>query len=187
MLPPTRKFDATSSSPRTKVSDVTDETLYTESGNPIGIRVSYTIRFPWNDHYDVDPFLRPADDTFYRAIRDRNTGPKLHPRAASHESRSHERSFPFPEEANRGKMDPKSLQVPTYGLWLDKGVNYRFTFDMAPRYIGVKKDGGGYCRALPEQLRWRGSPEGLDALIRASAPGTLRNLDPRHNVRAPGR
>ena len=132
---------------RTKVSDVTDETLYTESGNPIGIRVSYTIRFPWNDHYDVGPFLRPADG-FYRAIRDQmpdrsyTHGP-LHMKAVARTI------VPFPEKANDGKMDPKSLQVPTYGLWLDKSVNYRFTFDMAPRYIGVKKDGGGYLPCTP--------------------------------------
>ncbi len=152
---------------RTKVSDVTGETLYTESGNPIGIRVSYTIRFPWNDHYDVDPFLRPGD-TFYRAVRDqipRNfTHGPLHMKAIARTI------VPFPEEANHGKMDPKSLQVPTYGLWFDRGVDYQFTFDMIPRYIGVKKDGGGYCRGLPEQLRWHGSPEGLDALIRGDAP-----------------
>ena len=152
---------------RTTVSDVTDETLYTEGGNPIGIRVSYKIRFPWNDHYDIDPFLRPGD-SFYRAVRDQI------PRNFTHgplRMKAVARTIvPFPEEANRGKMDPESLQAPTYGLWFDRGVDYQFTFDMIPKYIGVKNDGGGYCLALPEQLRWHGSPEGFDALIQAGAP-----------------
>ena len=152
---------------RTKVTDVTDETLYTESGNPIGIRVSYTIRFPWNDYYDIDPFLRPGN-TFYRAVRDEI------PRNFTHgplRLKAIARTIvPFPEEANRGKMDPKSLAAPTYGLWFDRGVDHQFTFDMIPKYIGVKNDGGGYCLALPEQLRWGGSPEGFDALIQAGAP-----------------
>ena len=152
---------------RTNVSEVTDETLYTKIGNPIGIRVSYTIRFPKYDHYDIDPFLRP-DDTFYHAVRDQI------PRNFTHgplRMKAIARTIvPFPQEANRGKMGPKSLQVPTYGLWLDNGVSCRFTFDLVPRYIGIKKDGGGYCLALPEQVNWHGSFDGFYALIQASAP-----------------
>ena len=111
--------------------------------------------------------VRPGD-TFYRAVRDQI------PRNFTHgplRMKAVARTIvPFPQEANRGKMDPKSLEVPRYGLWFDRGLDYQFTFDMIPKYIGVKNDGGGYCLALPQQLRWRGSPEGFDALIQAGAP-----------------
>lgn len=88
---------------RTQVSDVRDETLYTADGNPIGIRVSYAIRFPHDGYYEVSPFMRP-DEGFHRAVRDQIRARSYSDRPL--QMRAAARTIePYPVEANQGRID----------------------------------------------------------------------------------
>jgi hypothetical protein len=47
-----------------KVWNVRDETFFSEKGNPIGIRVSFSVQFPRSDYYGVSPWVTlPEGDT----------------------------------------------------------------------------------------------------------------------------
>ena len=72
---------------------------------------------------------------------------------------------PLPIEANSGAIARRNLEVPTFGVVFEPDIDYRFTFDLTPRYIRRVEGEPGYCVADSEGMRWRGSPEGYQTLL----------------------
>jgi hypothetical protein len=52
----------------TKVWDVRDEMLLSDKGNPIGIRVSFSVQFPRADYYGASPWLSLPDVDAYAMV-----------------------------------------------------------------------------------------------------------------------
>jgi len=158
---------------RTVVSDVGDELLLSEQGNPIGGRLRFTLRFPIADYYWIEPHLQPPND-LYRTIADRlpervhRMSPlNLEPIAKSVE--------PYPQALNADREDDLFF-IGAFSLRFEKNVDYQFTFDLAPAYFKRRPKEPGMCFVEPNANNWPNSPEAFDALIQVDveAPYRLR-------------
>jgi hypothetical protein len=151
----------------TKISDVRDELLRNEDGQPIGIRFEFTAEFPFTDYYSIEPNLQP--DTGYSSkiapripARSYNPSP-LRMRVVS---KSVE---PFPSREDRALFDEYQGDLPGFGLRFDSGVAYRFRFDLTPSYMRKGKS-GAYCIAYPDERNYGSPREVFDALVQMDVP-----------------
>ena len=147
---------------RTVVSDVRDELLLSEQGNPIGVRLRFTLRFPMEDYYWIEPHLQPPNG-LYQTIagrmpeRVRRMSPlDLEPIAKSVE--------PYPHALNADRVDDLFF-IGAFSLRFKKNVDYQFTFDLAPTYFKRKPKEPGMCFVEPNENNWPNSREAFEALI----------------------
>ena len=148
----------------TGVSDVTNELLLSEQGNPIGVRLRFKLRFPKEDYYWIEPHLQPPNG-LYRTIFDRlpervhRTNPlNLEPIAKSVE--------PYPHALNADRGEDMFF-IGAFSLRFEKNVDYQFTFDLAPTYFKRRPKELGRCFVEPNANNWPNSREAFEALIQA--------------------
>jgi hypothetical protein len=151
----------------TKVTDVSDEPLVNESGQPIGIRFQFTLEFPTRDYYYIEPYLQP--DPEYKSkiwqqipLRTFNPTP-LNMRVIA------KSLDPFPSGEDFDAFSKYQGNIPAIGLRFDKGVAYRFRFDMTPSYLRKDK-AGNYCIAYPNEQNRTWQREAFDAIIQLEPP-----------------
>ena len=105
----------------TEVANVHDELLLSPRGNPIGIRVRYSIRFPRTDFHAPHPYLTPEESL----LRETGTLFFLHVIRESVE----------PELEKTNKFKGKTL--------------YQLSFDMIPNFLVQNATGDKLCVAYP--------------------------------------
>ncbi len=146
----------------TKVTEVSDEPLVNENGQPIGIRFQFTVEFPTHDYYYIEPQLRPESEYISKVSRQipaRSFNP------APLNMRVYSKSLePFPSGEDFDTFNKYQGNIPAVGLRFDKGVAYRFRFDMTPSYLRKDKTGKD-CIAYPSEQDQGLSREVFDTLI----------------------
>lgn len=115
--------------PRTQVFDVAYAPFLSGSGRPIGIEVTYAIKFSQAGRYV--PELRIAAELEAGVSYDDNN--RLHALKASVEPLPHE--VYAPEKA--AEISARAFQP--FDLLYSAGTVYRFTLDLVPEYIGLEK------------------------------------------------
>jgi len=112
---------------RAELVSWTDELLRSEKGNPVGIRLKYSIRFPVDGSYSPFPSLQPARTGygFTGAL-----GMRVH----------------------KGMVEPEPDGVQKSNQWLfggrgifKAGVVYNFTVDLIPNYAFFNEQRGAFC------------------------------------------
>lgn len=112
---------------RAHIVDWNDEPLLSEKGNPIGVRLKYSIRFPVDGSYSPFPSLYPerASRGFTGAL-----GMRVHKGSVE----------PEPDGAQ------KSNQLIFGGRGTFKvGVVYNFSVDLIPNYVFFNEQKGAFC------------------------------------------
>src|SRR5262245_42761565 len=125
---------------RAQLMNWKDELLLSEKGNPVGIRLKYSIRFPVDGSYSPFPSLHPARTGygFTGAL-----GMRVHKGAVE----------PEPDGAQ------KSNQWIFGGRGIFKaGVVYNFTADLIPNYAFFNEQKGGFCLQTRAYTHARGTP-----------------------------
>jgi hypothetical protein len=126
---------------RAQIVSWTDEPLLTEKGNPIGIRLKYSIRFPMDGAYSPFPSLYPdrASRGFTGAL-----GMRVH----------------------KGSVEPEPEGAQKSSQWLfggrgtfKAGVVYNFTVDMIPNYVFFNEQKGAFCLQTKAYIQ-SGGPAG---------------------------
>ena len=155
----------------TEVSDVSNELLLSEQGNPIGVRLRFKLRFPMEDYYWIEPHLQPPNG-LYRTISDRlpervhRTDPlDLEPIAKSVE--------PYPHALNPDRGEDMFF-IGAFSLRFEKNVDYQFTFDLAPTYFKRRPKEPGMCFVEPNANNWPNSREAFEALIQVDVEAAYR-------------
>ncbi|MGH9756043.1 MAG: hypothetical protein ACREA2_24950 [Blastocatellia bacterium] len=112
---------------RAQIVDWNDEPLLSEKGNPIGIRLKYSIRFPVDGSYSPFPSLYPerASRGFTGAL-----GMRVH----------------------KGSVEPEPDGAQKSNQWIfggrgtfKAGVVYNFSVDLIPNYIVFNEQKGAFC------------------------------------------
>jgi hypothetical protein len=112
---------------RAQIMSWSDDPLLSEKGNPIGIRLKYSIRFPVDGSYSPFPSLYPerASSGFTGAL-----GMRLH----------------------KGSVEPEPDGAQKSSQWLfggrgtfKAGVLYNFTVDLIPNYVFFNEQKGAFC------------------------------------------
>ncbi len=112
---------------RAEIVSWSDEPLFSEKGNPIGVRLRYSIRFPVDGSYSPFPSLYPERPSrgFTGAL-----GMRVHKGSVE----------PEPEGAQ------KSNQWIFGGRGVFKaGVVYNFSVDLIPNYVFFNEQKGSFC------------------------------------------
>ncbi len=151
----------------TKVTDVSDELLPGENGQPIGIRFQCTVEFPTKDYYSIEPFLQPDSNYTSKIWQQINASTyNLAPLNMRVIAKSLE---PFPSGEDLDSFNKYQGELPGFGLRFDRGVAYQFRFDMTPSYFRKNK-AGKYCIAYPNEKNHGTPREVFDAVIRLNVP-----------------
>jgi hypothetical protein len=151
----------------TKISNVRDELLRNEDGQPIGIRFEFTADFPLPDYYSIEPNLQPAAGYSSKiAPRVPARGYNPSPLRMRVVAKSVE---PFPSGEDRALFEQYQGDLPGFGLRFDSGVAYRFRFDLTPSYVRKGKS-GAYCIAYPDERNYGSPREVFDALVQMDVP-----------------
>lgn len=112
---------------RAQIVTWSDEPLLSEKGNPIGIRLKYSIRFPVDGSYSPFPSLYPerASRGFTGAL-----GMRVH----------------------KGSVEPEPDGAQKSSQWIfggrgtfKAGVVYNFSVDLVPNYIFFNEQKGAFC------------------------------------------
>lgn len=112
---------------RAQVSGYNDEMLLTESGNPVGIRLRYSVRFP------VDGYYSPLPNLYPEKIGNGYTGAlsmRLLRSAVS----------PLPE----GVTQPQQVLYAGRSIY-KRDQPYEFTVDLVPNYVIYNEQQKKYC------------------------------------------
>jgi hypothetical protein len=126
---------------RAQIVNWSDEPLLTDKGNPIGIRIKYSIRFPVDGSYSPFPSLYPdrAGRGFTGAL-----GMRVY----------------------KGSVDPAPDGAQKSSQWLfggrgtfKAGVVYNFTVDLIPNYISFNEQKGVFCLQTKAYIQ-SGGPAG---------------------------
>ncbi|HEY8460124.1 MAG TPA: hypothetical protein VIM99_07070 [Blastocatellia bacterium] len=125
---------------RARIVNWSDEPLLTEKGNPIGIRLKYSIRFPVDGAYSPFPSLYPdrASRGFTGAL-----GMRVH----------------------KGSVEPEPDGAQKSSQWLfggrgtfKAGVVYNFTVDLIPNYVFFNDQKGAFCLQTKAYIQSGGHP-----------------------------
>src|SRR5262245_40911978 len=112
---------------RAQIVSWNDEPLLSEKGNPIGIRLKYSIRFPVDGSYSPLPSLYPerASRGFTGAL-----GMRVH----------------------KGSVEPEQDGAQKSSQWIfggrgtfKAGVVYNFSVDLIPNYVSYNEQKGAFC------------------------------------------
>jgi hypothetical protein len=112
---------------RAEVVSWSDEPLLSEKGNPIGIRLKYSVRFPVDGSYSPFPSLYPerASRGFTGAL-----GMRVH----------------------KGSVEPEPDGAQKSSQWIfggrgtfNAGVVYNFSVDLVPNYVFFNEQKGAFC------------------------------------------
>ncbi len=127
---------------KTRIWDVQDQILLSRKGNPIGIRLQYSMLFPKSDYYETGPTLSPMSLAFL----------------PSHGSFS---NSIFLMRSVHTTIEP-TPHIPTNdsGIRYNGGVAYRFTVDTLPAFLQAV--GSELCTTAEEDSAYRAFPE-IDA------------------------
>jgi hypothetical protein len=126
---------------RAQIESWIDEPLLSEKGNPIGIRLKYSIRFPVDGSYSPVPSLYPdrAGRGFSGAL-----GMRLH----------------------KGSVEPEPDGAQKSSQWLfggrgtfKAGVVYNFSVDLVPNYVFFNEQKGAFCLQTKAYIQ-SGGPAG---------------------------
>jgi hypothetical protein len=126
---------------RAQIVNWSDEPLLTEKGNPIGIRLKYSIRFPVDGSYSPFPSLYPdrASRGFTGAL-----GMRVH----------------------KGSVEPEPDSAQKSSQWLfggrgtfKAGVVYNFSVDLIPNYVFFNEQKGAFCLQTKAYIQ-SGGPAG---------------------------
>jgi len=126
---------------RAQIVDWSDEPLFSEKGNPIGIRLKYSIRFPVDGSYSPFPSLYPerASRGFTGAL-----GMRVH----------------------KGSVEPEPDGAQKSSQWLfggrgifKAGVIYNFSVDLVPNYVYFNEQKGSFCLQTKAYIQ-AGGPAG---------------------------
>lgn len=112
---------------RAQVSSYTDEMLLTEGGNPVGIRLRYTVRFP------VDGYYSPLPNLYPEKIGNGYTGALSMRQIRSSVT-------PLPE----GVTQPQQVLYAGRILY-KRDQPYEFTVDLVPNYVIYNEQQKKYC------------------------------------------
>jgi hypothetical protein len=156
---------------RTVVSDVGDELLLSEQGNPIGVRLRFTLRFPIEDYYWIEPHLQPPNG-LYRTISDRMPE-RVHRMSPLNLETIAKSVEPYPDALN-GDRGEDMFFIGAVGLRFEKNVDYQFTFDLAPAYFKRRPKEPGMCFVQPNENNWPNSREAFEALIQVDVEAAYR-------------
>jgi hypothetical protein len=124
---------------RAQILSWSDEPLLSEKGNPIGIRLKYSIRFPVDGSYSPFPSLYPdrASRGFTGAL-----GMRVH----------------------KGFVEPEPDGAQKSSQWLfggrgtfKAGVAYNFSVDLLPTYIFFNEQKGSFCMQTKPYIQSGGS------------------------------
>ncbi len=107
----------------TEVSAMKDETLFSPQGNPVGIRFTYSMRFPDNNYFWHSPYVSPEEYLGVSVWTDMRT-------------------------ANR-TIDPP--MIGTDPLRYERGKTYHFTVDMVPYFVIRNADKTTSCILKPPE------------------------------------
>ena len=142
---------------QTHLDDVTDEPLYSNAGNLMGMRIGFTLVPPETGYYSVDPLIEPAveqESALAEALA--ATGLDRH----LFDLRVVRRTIdPEPRAINVRRLAEDVLDRTGGGLYLEQGVAYGFTYDLLPAYMIDPRDPlparnagrlADYCLALPD-------------------------------------
>lgn len=128
----------------TRIWDVRDEPLLSRHGNPLGIRVSYSMLFPKSDYYETDVTLGPESLSFLPA------------------QGSFSNSI-FLMRPVRTVIDPPPQKLADGSAPLfEGGVSYHFTVDTLPAFLRV--DGGELCTTSEDDAAYKAFPQ-IDARL----------------------
>ncbi len=131
---------------RAEIVNWRDEPLLSEKGNPIGIRLKYSIRFPVEGSYSPFPSVYPERVSlgFTGAL-----GMRVH----------------------KGSVEPApdGVQNPSQGIFggrgnFKAGVVYNFTADLIPNYVAFNEQKNSFClqtKAYSQQAGQQGSQTSL--------------------------
>jgi hypothetical protein len=126
---------------RAQIVSWSDEPLLTEKGNPIGIRLKYSVRFPVDGSYSPFPSLYPdrASRGFTGAL-----GMRVH----------------------KGSVEPEPDGAQKSSQWLfggrgtfKAGVVYNFSVDLIPNYVFFNEQKGSFCLQTKAYIQ-SGGPAG---------------------------
>ncbi len=123
-----------------EVTDFLDEFLYSPNGNPIGVRLRFSIRFKSAGGYAPTPSLLPADESL-KGVRGL-------------------RAFKMEVEPAPAPL-PRSPMRPPYGRY-QGGVVYHFTAEMLPDFYFPRAAQRGPCvsfRGSEEERAFKGPVE----------------------------
>ncbi len=118
-----RDLEALQAVHNTEVLDLRDEPLHTPAGNPIGVRLSFSVRFPRSGPSAPTPSMFPIGPQFQGARVLRAFRMTVEP---------------APEPLRNSPLRPP------YGRYR-AGQVYRFTADMLPSFYFPSAGGGGPC------------------------------------------
>lgn len=129
---------------RSQITDWSDEPLLSEKGNPIGIRLKYSVRFPVDGQYSPFPqaFPERITSSFTGALSLRILRSSV---------------TPLPEGLQNGQ------QLFSGGRQTFKGgVTYNFTIEMVPSYANYIEQKKSFCLATKSYLQ--ANPQGQPGL-----------------------
>lgn len=111
----------------TEVLDMKDEVLYSKTGNPIGIRLNYQMRFPDNDYFWQSVSISPKD----------HLGASI---------------WASMQMVNRNIEPPMTSTDPSkYAVKYEQGKTYNFTVDMIPDFVIQNVDKTKQCIRKPSK------------------------------------
>jgi hypothetical protein len=117
-----------------------DEVLLSEKGNPVGIRLKYSMRFPVDGSYSPFPSLHPA-----------RTGYGF--------------TGALGMRVNKGSVEPEPDGAQKSNQWIfggrgifKTGVVYNFTVDLIPNYAYFNEQKGSFCLQTKAYIQPSGTP-----------------------------
>jgi len=130
----------------TRITGVRDELLLSDAGRPVGISLHFTAEFPLSSYYWIEASLHPPDGYSSRIAHDI-------PARAFHLAPIRMRAIaksvePVPAGEDAARVQQYQADLPAFGLRFERGVAYRFRFDLAPSYLRKTKQ-DAFCIAYP--------------------------------------
>lgn len=111
----------------TEVFDMKDEVLYSKTGNPIGVRLNYQMRFPDSDYFWQSVSISPKD----------HLGASI---------------WASMQMVNRNIEPPMTSTDPSkYAVRYEQGKTYKFTVDMIPDFVIQNVDKTKQCIRKPSK------------------------------------
>ncbi len=153
---------------RSQISDWADEPLLSEKGNPIGLRLKYSIRFP------VDGQYSPFPQAFPERITSSYTGALSLRVLRSSVS-------PLPDGLQPGQ------QLFAAGRQTFKGgVTYNFTVEMVPSYATYNEQKKSFCLATKAYTQGGQPPGNQQSLRERFEREVMSELKIRYRISFPG-
>ena len=155
---------------RTVVSDVGDELLLSEQGNPTGVRLRFTLRFPMEDYYWIEPHLQPPNG-LYQTIAGRmpERVRRMSPLDLNTIAKSVE---PYPHALNADRVDDLFFHRRVLSALRKRTSTISSRSTWAPTYFKRRPKEPGMCFVEPNENNW---PK-LTGSLRGPDPGGRRGF-----------